>query len=100
MAGTLLTDTEIDALLAEHPAWRRDGDALRRELRFGDFVEAFGAMAQIALVAEKLFHHPEWSNVWATVDVRVTDHEAGGISSNDRDFVEAVDALPAVRAAR
>ncbi|MEM9467728.1 MAG: 4a-hydroxytetrahydrobiopterin dehydratase [Actinomycetota bacterium] len=93
MPGTLLTDPEIDALLDAHPGWGRDGDRLTRSYRFGSFVEAFGFMTQVALVAEKLFHHPEWSNVYATVEIAITDHDAGGISSNDRLFIERVDAL-------
>ncbi len=93
MAGTLLTDAEIDGVLVDHPEWARDGDGLARAFTFPNFITAFGFMSQVALVAEKMFHHPEWSNVWGTVEIRITDHEAGGISTNDRDFVERVDAL-------
>ena len=93
MPGTLLTEAEIDGLLAEHPEWTRDGDRLRRTFQFGSFVEAFGFMSSVALIAEKLFHHPEWSNVYGTVEVAITDHDAGGISSNDLLFIEKVDAL-------
>lgn len=93
MAGSLLTDDEIDTLIGAHPDWERDDGALRRVIEFDDFVTAFGFMTQVALVAERLFHHPEWSNVWGTVDIRITDHDAGGISTNDRDFVERVDAF-------
>jgi len=91
--GELLDDAAISALTAEHPEWRRDGDGLVRSYRFADFAEAFAFMTRVAEVAEALFHHPEWSNVWNTVEIRITDHEAGGISTNDRAFIEAVDAL-------
>lgn len=93
MAGRLLTDPEIEDLLAGHPDWERDGDGLRRSLTFADFVGAFGFMTRVALVSERLDHHPEWSNVWNRVDVRITDHDAGGISSTDRDWIERVDQL-------
>ncbi|MEM8706643.1 MAG: 4a-hydroxytetrahydrobiopterin dehydratase [Actinomycetota bacterium] len=93
MPGTLLTETEIDDLLAAHPEWARDGDRLRRTFQFGSFVAAFGFMSSVALVSEKLFHHPEWSNVYGTVEIAITDHDAGGISSNDLAFIEKVDAL-------
>lgn len=96
MRGTLLTDAEIDEVLTGHAEWERDGDGLRRTFEFADFVTAFGFMSQVALIAERLFHHPEWSNVWGTVTIRITDHDAGGISTNDRDFVERVDEVPAV----
>lgn len=93
MPGTLLTDSEIGELLAAHPAWERDGDGLVREFQFPDFSSAFGFMTRVALIAEKLFHHPEWSNVYNSVQIRITDHDAGGISTNDRDWIEHVDRL-------
>ncbi len=93
MAGTLLTDDEIGELLLAHPEWMRDGDGLTRSFPFDDFSEAFGFMTRVALVSERLFHHPEWRNVYDTVEIRITDHDAGGISSNDRDWVARVDAL-------
>lgn len=93
MAGSLLSDDEIAQLLADHAEWRRDGDELVRSFEFADFVEAFGFMTRVALVSEKLFHHPEWSNVYNRVELRITDHDAGGISSNDREWIERVDQL-------
>ena len=93
MPGTLLTEPEIDALLEAHPAWTRTGDRLQRTFRFPSFVVAFGFMSQVALIAEKQFHHPEWSNVYGTVEIAITDHDAGGISTNDLAFIEAVDSL-------
>ena len=93
VAGTLLTEDEIAELLAEHPQWRRDGNKLVRSYEFADFIEAFGFMAKVALVSEKLFHHPEWSNVYNRVDIAITDHAAGGISNNDLAWIERVERL-------
>lgn len=93
MAGQLLSENEIAAVLEAHPRWTRDRDGLRRTFEFDDFNEAFGFMARVALIAEKLFHHPEWSNVYNRVDIRITDHDAGGISTNDREWIAGVDAL-------
>ena len=93
MAGTLLTEAEIDALLRDHPDWTRDGNGLRREYVFDDFTAAFAFMTGVALVAERLYHHPEWSNVYNRVRIRITDDDAGGISTNDRDWIEQVDRL-------
>ncbi len=93
MSGTLLTDIEIDELLAAHPEWASDGEGLIRIFSFADFNEAFGFMTRVALVSEKLFHHPEWSNVYDTVEIRITNHDAGGVSSTCRDWVAQVDAL-------
>ncbi|MEZ5243761.1 MAG: 4a-hydroxytetrahydrobiopterin dehydratase [Acidimicrobiales bacterium] len=93
MPGTLLSENEIASLLREHDDWARDGAGLTREYVFRDFSEAFGFMAQVALIAERLCHHPEWSNVYNRVRIRITDHDAGGISSTDRDWIQQVDRL-------
>jgi len=68
-------------------------DAITRSLLFDDFVAAFGFMAQVALLAEKADHHPEWSNVWNRVDILLTTHDAGGLSQRDVDLAEKIDAL-------
>jgi 4a-hydroxytetrahydrobiopterin dehydratase len=93
MPGTLLTEDEIATLVSDHPGWTRDGDALRREFEFDDFSSAFGFMSRVALVSERLFHHPEWSNVYGRVEIRIIDHDAGGLSTNDREWIERVDQL-------
>ena len=90
---TLLTEEEIAKLLADHPHWRRDGALLRRSFRFPDFRAAFGFMTQVALISERLFHHPEWSNVYNRVELAITSHDAGGLTSRDRNFVRKVDAI-------
>jgi len=88
----LLDDGELQAWLAEHGDWSVVEGKLHRELRLGSFVEAFGLMAQVALVAEKLDHHPEWSNVYNRVTIDLTTHDAGGLTSLDLQLAEAVEA--------
>ena len=68
-------------------------DAITRSVKFADFAEAFGFMARVALVAEKMDHHPEWTNVWNRVDILLTTHDAGGLSARDLDLAEAIDAI-------
>jgi 4a-hydroxytetrahydrobiopterin dehydratase len=68
-------------------------DAITRKFVFKDFNEAFGFMARAALVAEKLDHHPEWSNVYKTVDVTLSTHDAGGLTELDIKLAEAMDKL-------
>lgn len=89
-----LTAEEIRAALVELPTWRLDADGLglRREFRFADFNAAFGFMARVALKAEKMDHHPEWSNVYNRVDVRLTTHDAGGVSARDISLARFMDA--------
>ncbi len=68
-------------------------DAITRSITFADFVEAFGFMTQVALLAEKADHHPEWTNVWNRVDILLTTHDAGGLSARDVEMANAIDAL-------
>jgi 4a-hydroxytetrahydrobiopterin dehydratase len=78
-----LTDAEIDAALSALPGWTRVGEGLERSFRFADFTRAFAWMTRVALLAEKADHHPEWSNVYNKVEVRLTTHDAGGITAMD-----------------
>ena len=88
-----LETAEIEARLADLDGWGIEGGKLRREFRFANFVEAFGFMSSVALVAEKMDHHPEWSNVYATVVVDLTTHDAGGLTELDFDLAAAMNAL-------
>ena len=84
-------EEEIGIALAELKHWRRDGDRIAREFRFGDFIEAFGFMSQVALLAERANHHPEWSNVYNHVRIALTTHDCGGLSGLDLDFAKRLD---------
>jgi len=88
-----LQDEEIDARLADLPDWVRVEEKLHRELRFGDFSEAFAFMTRVAMLAEQRDHHPEWTNVYATVGIDLTTHAAGGITELDFDLAAAIDRL-------
>lgn len=90
-----LTETERDALLADCPGWslRADGKAIEREFRFGDFNEAFGFMTRVALLADKVDHHPEWFNVYNRVEITLTTHDADGLSQRDADMARAIEAM-------
>ena len=86
-----LTEAEIAAALPDVPGWTRNGDGIERRYKFADFTQAFGFMARVALLAEKADHHPEWSNVYNRVDIRLTTHDAGGISARDFALARAID---------
>ncbi|AJP73115.1 4a-hydroxytetrahydrobiopterin dehydratase [Sphingomonas hengshuiensis] len=81
--------------LAALPDWRYDStrDAIERRFLFKDFSAAFGFMTRVALLADKADHHPEWSNVWNRVDIVLTTHDAGGLSTRDIQMAHAIDAL-------
>lgn len=68
-------------------------DAIRKTFSFANFVEAFGFMTQVALIAEKLNHHPEWYNVYKTVDVTLSTHDAGGLTELDVKLAGRMDRL-------
>jgi 4a-hydroxytetrahydrobiopterin dehydratase len=93
MAAVPLSTDQIAALPQELPKWTLVGGKLRRELRFADFVEAFGFMSQVALVAEAMGHHPEWSNVWNRVVIELTTHDTGGLSNLDVQLARRIDGL-------
>jgi 4a-hydroxytetrahydrobiopterin dehydratase len=84
---------EIDSRLVAHPAWALMAGKLERTLRFADFQSAFGFMTSVALAAEAMNHHPEWFNVYNTVRIQLTTHDAGGISENDFKLARRIDAL-------
>ena len=77
------------------PAWKEVAgrDAIARKFTFKDFNEAFGFMTRVALVAEQMNHHPEWSNVWRTVEVTLSTHDAGGLTELDIRLAEAMDKI-------
>jgi 4a-hydroxytetrahydrobiopterin dehydratase len=87
----LVSDEDLAAFLSDHPDWSMKDGMLHRELTFGDFAEAFGFMARVALWAEKMDHHPEWSNVWNRVTIDLITHDAGGLTKLDIELAERVD---------
>lgn len=89
---TALSDQEILTELRRVPDWQHNNDRISRRYVFADFAEAFGFLSQIAIVAERLNHHPEWSNVWNRVDVELTTHDVGGLSMLDFELAERMDA--------
>lgn len=90
-----LSEAERADALDGLPEWDHDAgrDAITRSFTFDDFSQAFAFMTQVALLAEKADHHPEWSNVWNRVDILLTTHDAGGLSGRDIDMARAIDAL-------
>ncbi len=88
-----LSTVEVQSALADLPGWKLSGGKLHREYRFDDFTLAFGFMAASATVIQAMNHHPEWSNVYGTVVVDLTTHDAGGITKNDLDLAATLERL-------
>jgi 4a-hydroxytetrahydrobiopterin dehydratase len=95
MANELLNADQIIALATELPEWRISNCKLKREIKFADFNQAFGFMTRVALVAETIGHHPEWSNVWNRVVIELTTHDLGGLSGLDVQLAKRIDGLAA-----
>ena len=92
MTHTLLSTDQIAAALESLPGWTTDGAQLKRSYRFPDFVSAFDWMTVVAAEAERIGHHPDWSNVYSGVEVALSTHDAGGLTELDvalASFMEA-----------
>lgn len=88
------TEKEIQTALNEKlTSWKLESDKLVRDYKFKDFIEAFGFMTKVALLAEKAGHHPEWSNVYNKVQICLTTHDVGAISQKDIDLALQIDNL-------
>jgi 4a-hydroxytetrahydrobiopterin dehydratase len=93
MARERLTDAQIADALAQLDGWIvRDGK-LFRELEFADFIQAFGFMSSVALIAQQLDHHPDWTNVYNRVSIALHTHDRGGITSRDVALARRIDGL-------
>lgn len=90
---TALTPEEVESRLKTRSDWSFDQSKLHRLFKFENFVEAFGFMSQIAILAEKMDHHPEWSNVYNRVEVYLTTHDAGGLTELDFELADQMDRL-------
>jgi 4a-hydroxytetrahydrobiopterin dehydratase len=88
-----LSSEERERGLADLPGWTWDEarDGISRSLKFSDFSQAFAFMTRVALAAEQADHHPEWSNVWNRVDIFLTTHSAGGLTSKDLALARRID---------
>ena|ERR1051326_738630 len=85
-----LDESEIQRRLAETTGWQLQDGYLVREFRFANFVGAFGFMTSVALIAERMNHHPDWSNVYNVVRIRLSTHDVGGISEKDFTLAAAI----------
>jgi 4a-hydroxytetrahydrobiopterin dehydratase len=93
MSNARLSPTEIEELLPALPDWGLDQHKLFRHFVFENFIDAFGFMTQVALLAETMNHHPEWSNVYNRVEIYLTSHDVEGISERDFILARRIDSL-------
>jgi 4a-hydroxytetrahydrobiopterin dehydratase len=93
MTNTRLTKSEATEMLAALPGWSliHAREAIGKSFKFANFREAFSFMAEAALYAEKIDHHPEWTNVWNRVDIVLSTHSVGGLSALDEKLAKAIE---------
>jgi 4a-hydroxytetrahydrobiopterin dehydratase len=89
----LLTETAIQTHLTQLPGWAHTQDRIEKKFRFKNFSQAFAFMTQVALIAERLDHHPNWSNVYNEVHLALYTHSQGGVTALDIQFALAVENL-------
>jgi len=93
MPATKLNEQEIAAALTKLPGWSVESGNLHRVFEFRDFSQAFGFMTRVALAAEAMNHHPDWSNAWNKVTIDLVTHSAGGLTTNDFALASKIQAL-------
>lgn len=85
------SEEEVRSRLTFFPGWEFEENGIFKSYEFRDFVDAFSFMTRVAMEAEKLNHHPEWSNVYNKVQVRLSTHDAGGVTDLDFSLAETID---------
>lgn len=93
MSAPVLTPNQLDTSLSQLTGWSVKDGKLHRQFQFGSFVEAFGFMTSVALVAEAMGHHPEWFNVYNRVTIDLTTHDSGGITAKDVELAKRANEL-------
>jgi 4a-hydroxytetrahydrobiopterin dehydratase len=93
MAATLLSEEEIQSRLKELKGWKREGKEIRKRVERKNFIEAMGFVTSVALLAERVNHHPDIDIRWNNITLVLSTHSAGGLTENDFNLAKAIDAL-------
>ncbi len=91
--ATLIDEKQLSYFLEKNPSWTIYNKALKKEFIFDNFVIAFGFMSKVALLSERMNHHPNWQNTYNKVRIELTTHDKGGITTNDLKMAESIDKL-------
>ena len=90
---SLLEKNQLDYFIKKNPSWIIDNKMIKKEFKFDTFIDAFGFMSKVALLSEKMDHHPDWQNTYNQVKISLTTHDKGGITSNDIKLAESIDKI-------
>jgi len=90
---SLIENDQLNYFIEKNPSWLIDKKTIKKEFKFKSFIEAFGFMSKVALLSEKMDHHPHWQNVYNKVTINLTTHDMSGVTTNDIKLAEAIDKL-------
>ena len=90
---SLLEKSQLNYFIESHPSWIVNNQTLKKKFQFNNFIEAFGFMSKVALLSERMDHHPNWQNTYNKVTIELTTHDSGGITNNDIELAKAIDNL-------
>ena len=90
---SLIDKSQLDFFIEKNPSWIIDNKTIQKEFKFDNFIDAFGFMSKVAILSEKMDHHPDWQNTYNIVKINLTTHDKGGITSNDIKLAESIDKL-------
>jgi 4a-hydroxytetrahydrobiopterin dehydratase len=89
----LIEQKQLDYFIEKNPSWIIDNKTIQKEFKFDTFIDAFGFMSKVALLSEKMDHHPDWQNTYNKVKINLTTHDKGGVTTNDIKLAKSIDKL-------
>ena len=90
---SLIDKNQLNDFIGENPSWILHNKAIKKDFKFNNFIQAFGFMSKVALLCEKMDHHPDWQNTYNKVTIKLTTHDLGGVTCNDIKLAQAIDNL-------
>ena len=90
---SLIEQKKLDYFKEKNPTWTINNKTIKKEFKFDNFIDAFGFMSKVALLSEKMDHHPNWQNIYNKVTIELTTHDKGGITNNDIKLAESIEEL-------
>ena len=90
---SLIDENDLNYFIEKNPSWIIYYKSIKKEFKFDNFIDAFGFMSKVALISEKMDHHPNWQNTYNKVTIELTTHDKGGITQNDIKLAKSIDNL-------
>ena len=91
--ASLIDESQLNHFIKNSRSWIVDNEKIKKEFKFKNFIEAFGFISKVALLSEKINHHPNWQNTYNKVTIELTTHDLGGLTTNDIELAKEIDNL-------